>query len=176
MKEYQKTLPVQFKFFGHAVSIDKQSFDDKLEELRKQAYAAISRENNLPWIRYKIDCAINDIKMLLNDLWSHAEKLAQVASSIRAYIRIDNNYKAYAVAICYENAAGVTRYEEYKTSRYDEAAKAEKDEMITKYGFFKLPDRQYRVTYENYEAVLSASKLSELRTEHADLHFDVEAI
>ena len=172
MKEYQKTLPVQFNFFGRPKSIDKQSFDDKLEELRKQAYATIAVENK----RYKIDCAINDIKTLLNDIWSHAEKLAQVASSIRAYIRIDNNYKAYAVAICYENAADQTQYESTESSNFDEAENAEKAEVIAKYGFQKLPDRQYRVTYGNYEAVLSASKLSELRTEHADLHFDVAAI
>ena len=175
MKTYKTTLPVQFKFFGRAKPLDKQSFDAKLEELRTQAYAAIPIENNFPWIRYKIDCAIDAIKTLLKDIWTTPEKLAQVASSIRAYIRVDNNYKAYAVAICYEDAADQTRCESTESSTFDEAEKAEKNEMLEKY-FHKMPPKHYRVTYENYEAVLTEQQLSDLRKDYSDFYFEVKAI
>lgn len=45
---------------------------------------------------------------------------------------------------------------------------SEKDEMFQKYGFKELPPKQYRVKYENREAILSEQQLKELRKEQQE--------
>lgn len=170
MKQLHTALPVQYKFFGGPKPIDAQSFDTKLEEFRAKAYADIPTEHNYLRARCLIDNGINAIKTLLRNLWKSKEKLAMVKwSVIQAYMQVDNDYTAYAVSILYREGLMVPpQCDTAESSNFEEAVQAEKDEMFQKYGFKELPPKQYRVKYENREAILSEQQLKELRKEQPD--------
>lgn len=170
MKTLRIALPVQYKFFGGPKPIDAQSFDTNLEKFRAKAYADIPTEHNYLRARCLIDNGINAIKTLLRNLWQSKEKLAIVKwPVIQAYMQVDNDYSAYSVSILYREGLMVPpKCDSAESSNFEEAVQSEKDEMFQKYGFKELPPKQYRVKYENREAILSEQQLKELRKEQQE--------
>lgn len=170
MKTLHIALPVQYKFFGGAKPCEAQSFDSKLEEFRQKAYAGIPEEHSYLRARCVIDNAINAIRTLLRNLWADKEKLALVQwPVIQVYMQVDNDYSAYSVSIFYrKDLTAPPQYDYYESENFEEAVQSEKDEMFQKYGFKELPPKQYRVKYENREAILSEQQLKELRKEQPD--------
>lgn len=170
MKTLHIALPVQYKFFGGAKPCEAQSFDSKLEEFRQKAYAGIPEEHSYLRARCVIDNAINSIKTLLRKLWNTPEKLALVQwPVIQVYMQVDNDYSAYSVSIFYrKDLTALPQYDSDESVNFEVAVQSEKDEMFQKYGFKELPPKQYRVKYENREAILSEQQLKELRKEQPD--------
>lgn len=176
MKILHVSLPVQFKFFGGPKAFDTQSFDSKLAEFRNNAYAGIAESHDYPRARSLIDEGINAIRTLLKNIWNTPEKLVYVRfPSIHVFMEVDNNYTAYSVKIslCHDY---IEKYENAKSSNFDEVVQAEKDEMIEKYGFKELPLKKYRVKFENYEAVLNELQIVDIQKEYPTLYFDFEEI
>lgn len=173
MKELNITLPVQYKFFGGAKPIEEQSFETKLEKFRQKAYDYMPEEHNNLRARCVIDNGINSIKTILNTIWNTPEQLAVVSPLINVDLRMDNDYTAYFIAVRYSHSSPFAspKYEIYTSENYDEAIQAEKDEFLQKYGFTELPQKQYRVEFENHEAVLSDRQLKEINKEHPELYY-----
>ena len=178
MKILHKALPVQFGFFGKPKALDAQSFDAKLAEFRKEAYEYItgSRRNSY-LVDGRASCLVNDvidaIRTLLQNIWNVPEKLVFVRSpSIHVFMKVDNNYTAYEVTIslCHSYTE---KFEKSKSSNFDEAMQAEKDEVIKKYGFTEIPLKIFRVKFGNYEAVLNELQVADLRKDHPEFYFDV---
>lgn len=177
MKTLYKKLPVEFKFFGKPKAFDVQSFDVNLEEFRDEAYAAIPEDHNFPRARCLIDSGINAIKTLLKNIWDTPEKLdLNNFPYIPVMLQVDNNYTAFLVKISIKCGYCFTLFESSKSSNFDEAVRAEKDEMLKKYGFTELPSKQYRVKFENHEASLNERELNELYKEHPEFCFKVEEV
>lgn len=175
MKTLHIALPVQYKFFGGPKQLDKQSFDTKLEDFRQKAYSGMPEEHSHLRARCIVDNAIFSIKALLLHIWNTPEKLAVVKwPVINVYMQVDNDYSAYSVSILYREGLMVPpQCETDESINFEEAVQSEKDEIFQKYGFKELPPKQYRVKYENHEAILSEQQLKELRREQPDSLIDV---
>lgn len=183
MKTLHTALPVQFKFFGKPKEFDKQSFDIKLAEFREKAYASLTENHDFPRASCLIDgrasCLIDDgiaaIRTLLSNLWKNPEKLDKLNwPEISAYMWVDDNHTAYSVKIMYRNDLMLPPCcETAESSNFEEVIKAEKDEVIQKYGFTEIPAKQYRVRFDNHEAVLSKQQLRELQSEHPQWYFAI---
>ena len=170
-------MPIELSFFGKPKAFDVQSFDTKLEEFRDEAYAAIPEEHNYPRARCLIDRGIDAIKILLKNIWGTPEKLAIAKVPFMIIcLKVDNNYTAYSVTIRLLDASYFYRDESFKSSNFDEAVQAEMGEMFKKYGFSAPLPKQYRVKFENHEAVLSEREVNELCKEHPELYFDIKEV
>lgn len=173
MKQLDINLPVQYKFFGGVKPIEAQSFETKLEEFRQKAYSLMPEEHANLRARCVIDNAINSIKTLLRNLWNNPEKLAHVKwPCIYASMQVDNDYSAYSVLISYRDDVMRAPYCETDESvNFKATLKCERDEFLHKYGFTELPQKQYRVEFDNHEAVLSDGQLKEINKEHPELYY-----
>ena len=170
-------MSIELSFFGNPKAFDKQSFDSKLAEFRDEAYAAIPEEHNFPRARCLIDRGIDAIRFLLKNIWDTPEKLAIAKVPFMPIcLQVDNNYTAYSVTISLLDDSYFMHDKSSKSSNFDEAVQAEKDEMFKKYGFTELPSKQYRVKFENHEASLNKRELDELHKEYPEFYFNVHEI
>ena len=175
MKILGKNLPVEFKFFGKPKAFDVQPFDTKLAEFRDKAYAGIPEEHNFPRARSIINDGINAIKTLLKNIWDTPEKLVLVKCPIIAWMKVDNNYTAYAVTV--KIGSGYRyKYESSTSSNFDEAIQMETEEMFQKYGFVPSPLKKYRVKFRDHEVVLNELQVEDLRKEHPEFYFDIQEV
>lgn len=182
MKTLRTTLPVQYKFFGAPKPLDAQLFESKLAEFRVQAYASLTGNHDFPracclidgGISCLIDKGINAIRTLLQNIWNTPEKLEKIKwPVIGVCMQVDNNYTAYYVRIVYHKDLMSPQYETAESDNFEKAVQAEKDEVYRKYGFKELPPKQYKVLFDNREAVLSEQQLRELRKEQPEFFVQV---
>lgn len=175
MKSLHLALPVQFKFFGKPKAFDAQQFDAKLSEFRDGVYASIPDEHNYLRARSLVDSGINAISTLLKNIWNTPEKLDKIKwREISAYMWVDDDYTAYSVKVMYRSDLLATpQCETDASSNFVEAIKAERDEVLQKYGFTPLPPKQYRVMFDHHVAILTEQQVRELREKHPQWFFDV---